>query len=196
MSFSYKAINEVLTTYLVFLQENCVVTFCFPALTKHRGRYMVTVCKWKTPDVYYVGYRPNCDHPNTLTIIQKVRKNSWEVPLQDIFQVKALRKYFFLTCKINFLLSVNKVQRCSTSSPTPKTTESLHGMKNVWMLRDESFSVGYDPSSCVRLYKHPGFSHASLWQWQLKARLEAKHDNFLTNYSNYLQFYFLNAYCD
>lgn len=54
-----------------------------------------------------------------------------------------------LTCDIDFLLSVSKVSHCLTSSPTPKAVISLHRMRNVWMLKVMSSTVGYNPPRCV-----------------------------------------------
>lgn len=79
--------------------------------------------------------------------------------------------FFFLTCDIDFLLSVSKVSHCLTSSPTPKTVNSLHRMRDVWMVKDESSTVANNPPRCVGLHKHTGFTHASLWRWQLGATL-------------------------
>jgi len=76
-----------------------------------------------------------------------------------------------LTCDIDFLLSVSKVSHCLTSSPTPKTVNPLHRMRDVWMLKDESSTVANNPPRCVGLHKHTGFTHASSWWWQLRATL-------------------------
>lgn len=61
-----------------------------------------------------------------------------------------------LTCDIDLLLSVSKVSHCLTSSPTPKAVISLHGMRNVWMLKVGSSTVGYNPPRSVGclIYTH------------------------------------------
>lgn len=87
---------------------------------------------------------------------------------RETIQVKAWKKTF--SWHVISICSCLSVKWVIVWLPLQHPKPSLHGMRNVGMLKDESSTVGNNPSRCVGLHKHTGLMHVSHW-WQLRATL-------------------------